>query len=102
MEADTYAPDTAPRISVILVFDGQRERGARCLASVLGQSVGAALEALLIDVGPSTTRRIAGSDDPRVRVLRPPPGTPFGRALADAVWQASRSRCRHRPQREQK
>ena len=77
-----------PRISVILVVEAQRERGARCLASVLEQSVGDALEVLLIDVGASGSVAIAGSHDPRVRVLHRPASVPFGRMLADAVGQA--------------
>jgi hypothetical protein len=88
MELDTCAPDTAARISVILMIDEQRERGARCLASVLGQSIGDALEVLLIDVGTTATAPIAGSDDPRVRTLRLPPAAPVGRLLAEAVRQA--------------
>lgn len=77
-----------PRITVIVTVDAQRERGARCLASVLAQSVGDALEVLLVDVGTPGRATVAGSDDPRVRILHRPESMPFGQMLADAVWQA--------------
>jgi hypothetical protein len=71
-------------MSVILMVDRERERGARCLRSILGQSIIDRLEVLLIDLAPAAAS-LAGSDHPRVEVLRLPSSMSWGALNAAAV-----------------
>ncbi|HEV8628828.1 MAG TPA: hypothetical protein VGV61_00825 [Thermoanaerobaculia bacterium] len=85
-----------PALSTIVVVGRLRARAAPCLASLLTQrlddaSQGARLEVLLVDCGGEGLPPVAGSDDPRVVVLRQPPGTTYARSRADAVSVARAS-----------
>lgn len=75
-------------MSVVLVVDQQRERGARCLRSVLEQSIVDRLEVLLVDLAAPDAGPLRGSDDPRVRVLRLPATASFGELHAEGVLRA--------------
>ena len=58
-----------PTVSVITLVGRQRERAAAAIASVLGQDGAERCEILLLDAGPEGMAPVAGSDDPRVRVV---------------------------------
>jgi len=77
-----------PDMSVVLLVDQERERGARCLRSVLAQSIVDRLEVLLVDLAGPDAGPLAGSDHPRVRVLRPPATASFGELHAEGVLRA--------------
>lgn len=87
------AKETAPAVeppdmSVVLLVDQERERGARCLGSVLAQSIVDRLEVLLIDLAGPEGGALPGSDHPRVRVLCPPATASFGELHAEGVLRA--------------
>ena len=58
-----------PRMTVLLMVDQQRERGAHCLQSILAQSNIDEIEILLYDNAAETNGPLAGSEHPSVRVL---------------------------------
>jgi hypothetical protein len=82
---------TDAQMSVIVLVDRQRERGARCLRSLLDQAMIDRLEVVLIDMAPPGTAPLPGSDHPRVLVLRLDPTLSFGQLLSTAVL------CTHAP-----
>ncbi|MGH9361855.1 MAG: glycosyltransferase family 2 protein, partial [Thermoanaerobaculia bacterium] len=87
-KAETSAAVEQLRMSVVLLVDQQRERGARCLSSVLAQSIVDRLEVLLLDLGGAAAGPLPGSEHPRVCVLRLPPTMSFGALQAEGVLRA--------------
>ena len=77
-----------PRISAIVMTDRQRQRGEKCLRSILGQSVIKDMEVLLLDFAPATVRRLPSSHHPAVRLVRLNHAIGFGCARALAVRMA--------------
>lgn len=77
-----------PELSVVLITDQQRERGAGALASLLAQSEIDRLEIILIDLGSGEREPIAGSDHPSVRVHADIEAETYGIALAEGVQRA--------------
>ena len=77
-----------PAVSVIVMVDGQRERGARCLQSILSQSIIDEMEVLLLDFAPPDTPPMRGSEHPSVRVVRMGDTIEFGGARALGVQMA--------------
>ena len=67
---DREGKSNAPELSVILVVDGQRERAAAALRSLLEQSPVDRMEILLFDLGPEGCRPLPNSDHPSVRMTR--------------------------------
>jgi len=59
-----------PRISAIVMVDGQRQRGERCLQSILGQSIIDDIEVLLFDFAPASVARLPSSSHRAIRLLR--------------------------------
>ena len=84
----TATPGSALRMSVILMVDRQRARGARALRSLLAQSTGEAVEVLLLDFGWREHPSLPGCEHPSVRVLRPDRGLTCGAARAWGVLEA--------------
>ena len=72
-------------MTVILMVDRRRERGARALRSLLEQSCIGQLEVLLIDLAGRQAKPLAGSDHPAVRRVFLPHGTGYGDAKARGV-----------------
>lgn len=77
-----------PELSAVVVVGRLRERAAPCLRSLLEQEVGERLEVLLVDCAGPGFLPVAGSDDPRVRVLAAPADGTFATARALAVGEA--------------
>jgi hypothetical protein len=75
-------------MSVILMVDRQRTRGARALGSLLPQSTEGSLEVLLLDFGWREHPPLVGCEHPSVRVLRSDRGVAFGAARAAGVLEA--------------
>jgi hypothetical protein len=67
---DRQGETNAPALSVILVVDGQRERSAAALRSLLEQSAIDRMEILLYDLAPEECTPLPNSDHPRVRMTR--------------------------------
>jgi hypothetical protein len=86
----TIAPTTAPTptLSIVISIDSQRQRGTRCLRSVLAQRGVERLEIILQDAGHADFAPIDGSAHPRVRVLPMPRGLSYGEALVRGVHAA--------------
>jgi|WetSurMetagenome_2_1015567.scaffolds.fasta_scaffold117789_2 hypothetical protein len=78
----------APELSVIILAGRVRERAAASLRSVLAQQLRGGLEVLLVEAGGGEPAPLAGSDDPRVRVLRPALPASIGTVRAGAVREA--------------
>lgn len=77
-----------PVISVIVMVDGQRRRGERCLQSLLGQSIIEDMEVLLLDFAPPDVPPLTGSNHPAVRTVKMDYATGYGPARALAVRMA--------------
>jgi hypothetical protein len=77
--------DERPALSVVLMVDRQRARGAMALASILEQDVIRQIEVLLFELATGDTTPLPGADHPSVRVIPYPRGRSFGRARADSV-----------------
>src|SRR3954453_10785462 len=77
-----------PELSVVLVVGGQRERAARALHSLIGQSFIDRMEVLLYDLGPEDCPPLPGSDHPRVRLTRLGPKSLLGHARRQGVHAA--------------
>lgn len=75
-------------MSVILVVDGQRARGARALRSLIQQPTADALEVLLLDAGWRDHGPLDGCDHPSVRVLRCDREIGLGAVRTRAVLEA--------------
>ena len=76
-----------PQLSVVIIVDTQRERGERCLNSVLQQSIVNDLEILLFDLAENCAP-LNGSDHPAVRCITMPGAVrtkTFGDVRAEAV-----------------
>ena len=70
------------------MVDGQRERGARCLQSILSQSIIDEMEVLVFDFAPPEVPPLRGSEHPSVRVVRVDRALTFGGARAFSVRMA--------------
>jgi len=81
-------PQFHPWLTVVIIVGPHRERSAAALASVLSQSIANHLEVVLIDCADASTRPLAGSDHPAVRVHHLPEGAHFGTARAIAAAAA--------------
>jgi glycosyl transferase family 2 len=79
----------AAELSVVIAIGGQRERAARALASVLGQSCLDRLEILLYDLGPEGCPALPGSDHPKVKMARSGPDDLLSRARRRGIHSAS-------------
>src|SRR5262249_49422268 len=84
----TTPSSAAPRMSVIVMVDRRRARGARALRSLLAPSDAGALEILLLDFGWREYPPLPGSDHPGVSVLRLDRGITLGAARASGVLEA--------------
>src|SRR4051812_38020324 len=73
---------TTPELSVIVMVDKQRQRGAECLQALLAQSILNQMEIILIDFDDVP---LPGSDHPNVCVIRQPRTITFGAAKAAGV-----------------
>ena len=67
-----------PVMSVVVMVDRQRQRGERCLRSILDQNIVSQLEILLLDFASTELPPLAGSDHPSVRVVPMNYATGFG------------------------
>ncbi|MFN8533201.1 MAG: glycosyltransferase [Dehalococcoidia bacterium] len=76
-----------PVLSIVLMVDRRRHRGARALASLLNQSIVDDLEIILLDFGEGAPP-LAGSFDPPVRMVRLRRGLDYGRAKTIGVLAA--------------
>ena len=74
-----------PVMSVIVLVDRQRQRGERCLRSLLSQNIVSQLEILVLDFAASALPPLAGSDHPSVRVVPMTYATGFGGSRALGV-----------------
>ncbi|MCS6801884.1 MAG: glycosyltransferase [Chloroflexota bacterium] len=72
------AAEAPPAMSVVLLVDRRRERGARALGSLLRQTVIDRLEIVLLDFGGPRIPPLPGSEHPRVRTIRLRRGLPYG------------------------
>ena len=79
----------SPDLSVVVLVDEERERGARCLQSILQQANVDRLEVLLVDVAHDTSEPLPGSEHPSVRVLNFSKSLWFGQLQAEAVRSAT-------------
>ena len=77
--------DKKPRVSVVIVAGEVRYRGARALASVLGQEGIEDQEVIVIDAAATNSERLAGADHPLVRLFRPEGSMHFGQLRGQAV-----------------
>lgn len=92
-------------MSVVLMVDRRRERGARALASLLRQTILERLEIVLLDFGGPTVAPLPGTADPHVRMIRLRRGLPYGfakligfRAARAPVVAFVEEHCRYAPQ----
>jgi hypothetical protein len=77
-----------PAMTIALMVDRRRERGARALKSLLRQSAIDRLEIVLLDFGGPQAAPLPGSSHPNVRTIRLHRGLPYGVAKALAVRAA--------------
>ena len=77
--------DERPALSVVVLVDRQRARGAKALASVLEQDLIQQIEILLLDLASRDAPSLPGADHPSVRVIPHPRGGSFGCARAEGV-----------------
>jgi len=79
---------SSPELSVILLIGDKRERAQRALDSVLRQDCIECMEVLLIDLTHCDAAPLERHDHPRVRQIRPAPGSSFAGARAVATTEA--------------
>jgi GT2 family glycosyltransferase len=85
MNQPGQSPGTCPALAIILVVAGQRERAARALHSVLGQSAIDQIEVLLFDCAPDHCAPLPGSDHGRVKMERLSPNELLSTSRARGV-----------------
>src|SRR5262245_28503241 len=71
-----------PLLSVVLMVDRQRQRGERCLASLLKQSIISKMEIILIDFAGPSEVPLPGASHEKVRLVRLRRGMRYGDAKA--------------------
>lgn len=77
-----------PRLSVIVMVDGERQRAEACLGSILSQSRIRDMEVLLLDFAPASVAPLSASRHPAVRQVKLDYSIGYGPARGLAVRMA--------------